>query len=111
MLGGGHRSNEFEVRIDSANGTLTVSVAGELDIGTVDIALGWIDGHPLDGETEVVLELGALSFVDAAGLQALLDARDRLSQQVPTVKFVNVSPAVDRVTQVLGVDLNSHIHR
>lgn len=108
-MGGAYRPDEFEVRIDSADGIFTVSVTGELDIGTVDICLGWIDGHPLNGETKVVVDLQAITFVDSAGFRALMTARDRLSQQGPRVEFVNPSPAVTRVTEIFGVDLTGDL--
>ncbi|HVR33482.1 MAG TPA: STAS domain-containing protein [Acidimicrobiia bacterium] len=97
---------QFDMRLYSVDGITTVTVAGELDIGTVPACLGRIDGYHLDGETKVVLDLQALTFIDVAGLRALATVRDRLSHQGLEVQFANPPRAVTRIIDILGLDLD-----
>lgn len=63
------------------NGTLTVSVAGELDIATTEqfrshlLALLQEAGHSRRADTELVIEVSRLSFIDAAGLGILVSVQ------------------------------------
>jgi ABC-type transporter Mla MlaB component len=66
----------FGITIHSLDGTLTVTVAGELEHRTG--LLGPDRRHPT-GETKVVVDLSDLTFIDVTGLRALATARNRLS--------------------------------
>lgn len=82
---------------EHAGSTLTIS--GELDIGTVDRFLLDATTAAEAGELATV-DLGGLKFVDSTGLRALTTVRGKW----PKVEFVNPSPSLRRLVELTGLD-------
>lgn len=58
----------------SSDGTLRIS--GDLDHTTVAVLGGAVDGELADGRLDLVIDVAALRFVDAAGFRGLRAAQD-----------------------------------
>jgi anti-sigma B factor antagonist len=61
--------------------SVTVSVEGELDLGTIPVLEQHLDGH-LDGHldaapTALTLDLGGVTFMDSSGLRMLIELNGR----------------------------------
>jgi anti-anti-sigma factor len=77
-----------------------------LDLGTVDEFRRWVREQLRDdasaGST-VLLDLGDVEFVMAAGIQALLDLEAELADRSRTLGVVGAAPIVVRVLDICGV--------
>ncbi|MGW0803898.1 STAS domain-containing protein [Nonomuraea sp. NPDC002799] len=89
------------------NGTLTLSVAGELDIATTEL----LRGHLLELLREagrrpatLVIELSRLSFIDAAGLGVLVSIRNQAEGQRTPLRIANIPPVMRRLLRITGLD-------
>jgi anti-sigma B factor antagonist len=91
----------FEVRSERVPGALCVTATGELDLTTVAVLEREVVAVPAsDSETLVILDIGALTFIDSSGINLLL----RLSERFPKrLRLINGSPAVARVLELTGL--------
>jgi anti-anti-sigma factor len=86
-------STEFTIRLEPPwNGSHVVSIVGELDIATVHEVSDFLTR--LDGT--VTVDCAGLSFVDASGIRAFLQAAARLEH----LQLINVHRVVRRVLDV-----------
>lgn len=84
---------------------LIIRVAGELDLSTVpklEAALLTAVEAP-DRPAEVRVDMGATSFIDAAGISALLGGREASDRVGVDFSVVNPSKVVWRLLQLLGL--------
>jgi anti-anti-sigma factor len=86
------------------NGAVRLSISGELDIisaAVLEQRLGALLEQ--DGASSIVLDLGALSFIDSTGLRVIVtgtrDFRDRGRQ----LTLIPGPPAVQRVFELTGL--------
>ncbi|WP_052423348.1 STAS domain-containing protein [Nonomuraea candida] len=92
------------------DGTLTVNVAGELDIATTELLRGHLlallqeAGHARDGRPGLVVEVSRLSFIDAAGLGILVSVRNQARRQDTPLRIAGVPPAMRRLLRITGLD-------
>jgi anti-anti-sigma factor len=86
-------------------GTVTLAVAGEVDLATAGALRQAMAGLvQTDGMQRLVVDFAQVSFLDAAGIAALL-AGHRLGQAAGvTVEVVNCRPVALRVLEIAGVD-------
>ncbi len=72
-------AQEFSLLPTVSAGRVVVAVRGDLDVGTVPALRGalaeLIDGH---GACSVVIDMEGLTFIDSAGIHALVEALKRL---------------------------------
>lgn len=54
-----------------------LTLYGELDLASASLLAASLGEAESSGATEVVIDLGALEFIDSAGLHTLLDANSR----------------------------------
>ncbi|MCD6377275.1 MAG: STAS domain-containing protein [Planctomycetes bacterium] len=52
----------------------------------------------------LVLDLKAVPFIDSAGLEYLLDLRDRISERLGEIKLVNVDENVSKILEITRLD-------
>ncbi|MEV1002514.1 STAS domain-containing protein [Nonomuraea sp. NPDC050202] len=92
------------------DGTLTVSVAGELDIATTEqfrshlLALLQEAGRSRGTDTELVIEVSRLSFIDAAGLGILVSVQNQAVNQRTRLHIKGVPPSMRRLLRITGLD-------
>ncbi|MDX3110896.1 STAS domain-containing protein [Nonomuraea angiospora] len=92
------------------NGSLTVSVSGELDIATTER----LRAHLLDllqeaaraphKQVALVIEVSRLTFIDAAGLGILVCARNHARAQQTPLRLTGVPPALRRLLRITGLE-------
>jgi anti-anti-sigma factor len=87
------------VRRDSGAGAVWVTVKGELDIATVPTFADAMDGD-WDDARLVVLDLRALTFIDARGVAAILDAASCAQDEDRRLIVVRAGGEVDRVFEL-----------
>ena len=95
-------SDQFTVEVQPTGGSLTLRLAGELDLSTVGTLRSCLD--QLDGDVRtVVLDLGALTFLDSSGLNLIAQTHERFGPELRELLLVNPPPAVRRVLQISGI--------
>ncbi|MCQ0021675.1 STAS domain-containing protein [Streptomyces somaliensis DSM 40738] len=85
-------------------GTVTVALAGELDLHAaerVEPALARLTG---DVEHELLLDLAGVTFCDSSGVALLLRAHRRCAAAGARLRLCRVQPLPARVIRALGVD-------
>jgi anti-sigma B factor antagonist len=95
----------YATDIASSDGTSIAVVAldGELDLGVLEVLDEALAKRPGDA-TGVVVDLTELAFVDSAGIQALVAARDALEEAGQPNAFVVVPGSnVERILQMTGL--------
>jgi anti-anti-sigma factor len=81
---------------------VTVTVAGELDLGVADGVLEVLVGVWEELGLDIALDLGAVDFFDAAALRAVLAASDRVAAEGGVLRVVRPSAGVQRVLDITG---------
>jgi anti-sigma B factor antagonist len=98
---------DFAVRQETLPGAVVVHVEGELDMATVrelEDAISSSGSAP-----RLVVDLTACTFVDSAGVRALVSAAgDRPADR--ELALVATDPGILRVLQITGVDTVIPVH-
>jgi anti-anti-sigma factor len=85
-------------------GTVRIVLSGELDGEEVDRLHQAVAGLPRDGDDrELRVEAPELTFIDSAGIRALLTFRERAERSGVRVVIGQVSHNVSRVLQIAGL--------
>lgn len=93
----------LDVRVEtSAPDELTVTACGELDFATAGLLTAVLGNHP--GARIIRLDLAALTFVDCAGLRALAEVRERVTQGSGRLVIMHAQPRVRWLSQLTGRD-------
>jgi anti-anti-sigma factor len=95
----------FASSVESRDGAAIAIVAldGELDLGVLDVLEEAI-GRRSDDQAGLVLDLSELSFVDSAGIHALVAARDGLEKSgTPSALVVTPGSNVERTLDMTGL--------
>lgn len=81
----------------------TISLAGELDIGTVErVEQALAEAEASDAQT-IVLDLSGLTFMDSTGVRLVIAASARARADSNRLRLVRGGHAVQRVFELSGV--------
>jgi anti-sigma B factor antagonist len=96
----------FSVDAVHSDGSLRVTVKGELDMSTeAELVELFSSALTSDRVAGAVLELTSVTFIDSSGLRALLRCRDAATaQDVPFALAVGENPQVKRLLDIAGVE-------
>jgi anti-sigma B factor antagonist len=92
------------VAADRVGSSAVVVVTGELDMhgaGSLSDAVERVMSGDVD---DLAVDLGGVSFVDSAGLQALWTMRERAEAAGVAFRIVSVSQTVARVIRFAGIE-------
>ena len=87
---------------EPAAGELTVGLTGELDIASAELLTAVFRSRPCPAL--VRLEVGALTFVDCAGLRALEVIQDRVIAAAGSLVLLHVNPRLQWLLRTAGLD-------
>ena len=93
----------FDVASHREGATLVVAPRGEIDLATVDIVKGAVEGE-LGAGDELVLDLRGVAFMDTSGLRYVLELAQRSSRQEFALRVIRGPRAVQRVFEISGVE-------
>lgn len=85
------------------NGTTVLSVSGEIDLAVADEFMG-VARTCLELNGGIGLDLGQVTFMDSSGLGVLVRLRKEADGQSKSFTLVGVSPSVERLLEVTGLD-------
>jgi anti-anti-sigma factor len=88
----------FQTAIDTS-GTPTLTLTGELDIGSVGPIRAACDAIVANEPKRVVVDLSELRFMDSSGLSVLL----AMAGQVPEVELREPSAIIRKVIELTGL--------
>ncbi|MGH3728967.1 MAG: STAS domain-containing protein [Micromonosporaceae bacterium] len=80
-----------------------VSLAGELDIGTVPRLVTAVEEALGDSPTRLVLDMGSVTFCDSQGLGTLVVLNRTATRARSSLVLTNVSDFLNRLLQVTGL--------
>lgn len=85
-------------------GHVIVALSGEIDIATAPAVRDLLAGAAEKAVTGITVDLGMVTFLDAAGLGALAGAAGRVRHLPEGLRLVAVSPRVLRLLAITGLD-------
>ncbi len=94
----------LRVTILSTAGRSTIQVRGELDLSTAAQITGAVTRLVDEGHRFIQLDLKQLQFIDAAGLEALLEAHNALRAVHGEFVITNVPQLALRLVKLTGLD-------
>jgi anti-anti-sigma factor len=94
------------VKTDSrsdADGVLTITVAGEVDMATVDHLTDALREAVIRSDaTAIIVDFAEVTFCDSSGIAALDEAYGAATARPIRLRVINVRPAVRRVLEITG---------
>jgi anti-sigma B factor antagonist len=94
----------FTADVTHQDGSVVVLLGGELDIATGPILRRAVAQVVSPHREAVTLDLRDLTFVDVAGLRALLDAKQTITAAGALFGLLSVSELTRRVICIVGFD-------
>jgi len=102
-------SGDFDVRSEPLPGdAVAVHVSGDLDLATVPRLEELLGSVTAD---VVVIDLSRCTFLDSAGIRALVAAARRLSEDGRTLRVVASDASIVRLLEITRVDTLVGVHR
>ena len=96
-------SQRLTVETALADEVATITVRGELDDAVILEVARAIADTVSRARADVVLDLGDVAFMDAAGLEFLVRARRRVARGGGTLTVSRPAPAIQRLLAVCGI--------
>lgn len=94
---------DLTIHLARHEGTARLTLAGDLDVGSVPRLRAALQEAVDDGPEVIELDLGGVDFVDSTGLGVLIGAHRRAGETGGRLVAVAVSPALQRVLELTGV--------
>jgi anti-sigma B factor antagonist len=96
--------NHFGIDAHHESGRVVLSLRGELDLASSNVLARELESLADDGTQSVVLDLGALQFIDSTGLRTLLAGQERLRQTGAEFAVTPGGPQVQRLLSITRAD-------
>jgi anti-sigma B factor antagonist len=94
---------ELAITVRRERGVVIVAVTGEVDISTVTRLRECLSGLADGGQT-LIVDLNRVTFIDSAGLGALVDAARRAAAHSGSLHAVCARPHTRKLLWLTGVD-------
>jgi anti-anti-sigma factor len=94
----------FDARSDRDGDVLTITLVGELDIGTAGAAQRALDEAEATDAGVIVVDLSGLTFMDSTGIRLLLSAHARSRANGNRLTLRRGPASVQRVLELCAVD-------
>jgi anti-anti-sigma factor len=94
---------DLDISVHHEQEEVVVSLAGELDIGTVPRLVTAVEEALGDSPTRLVLDLGSVTFCDSQGLGTLVVLNRTATRARSSLVLTNVGDFLDRLLHVTGL--------
>jgi anti-anti-sigma factor len=94
----------FSVTIAPGPGPTTVAVVGDLDADTADQTARALDEALDRAAGDVVIDGSRLTFLDSAGVEVLVVARNRLAARGDELELRDLAASPRRIVEMLSLD-------
>jgi anti-sigma B factor antagonist len=105
------RADVFRCTWTRSGDRSVVYVAGEVDLATAHLIVDHVAAALLDHSPWVVVDLRQVTFLDSAGVDALLAARDLAVAAGGALRIAGPGPLVLKVLRLTEVDLQFYPYR
>lgn len=95
---------DFGIQVGFVGPWAVVAVTGELDMATVPTLRTVLDGLVSGGHQRIVLDLEAVRFIGAGGLNAIVRTSERLRAADGALIICSLSAAHARLFRIVGLD-------
>lgn len=95
---------QLEITVSFEGADTVLTVAGEIDLGSVDILSTCLEQAGNEGTGRVVIDLAGVTFLDSSGLNAILRANQSLHSLERELVLRRPTDASRRVLTVAAVD-------
>ena len=102
MSGQPAKPGSLELASSASDGTVTVTLRGELDLGSIAALEERLSAVEQEAPKRIVLDISDLSFIDSSGLRVLLVADGRARESGHELVLTPGSDAVQRVFEMTG---------
>jgi anti-anti-sigma factor len=93
----------IRIEMQSEADSLRIMLDGELDMATVDSFRTFLNDLHYEPGVHVVFDIGALTFMDSSGLNAIMEALRKLRLIGGDMAIVKPTPAVQRLLDISGL--------
>ncbi len=98
---------ELQVTVSQEQDARRAALSGELDLASSQVLVDTVTRLCEEGAKGVILDIGALDFVDSTGLRAILTARDVCARSGCALRIEPgpdaIRPQVRRLLEVTGL--------
>ena len=101
---GSARDGPLAIRTDDDGDSLTIRLAGELDIATAPMLEEWVQSVLARNHSSVTLDLDSVAFIDSIGLRTLLAAAESSRRDGDRLRIRCGSSSVRRMIDLTGVE-------
>ena len=102
---------QLDIHTVALNDRTVVRLEGELDASTAPRLVACFDDLLARGVTDIVVDLGRVSFIDSTGLGVLVNAYNAGLERDGTVELVASDPRVVRVLAMTSLDQLFTVHQ
>jgi len=104
------RTQDFEVRVHMTRvGRATIKLCGELDVCSADLFEAVLNHHMASGRRHIRLDMSGVTFVDCAGLGAIVRAHNTIVAARGRLDLIRVGPRTARLLQITELDATMHV--
>jgi anti-sigma B factor antagonist len=104
------RTQDFEVRVHLTNGgRATVKLRGELDLCSADLFEAVLNHHIASGRRHIRLDMSGVTFVDCAGLGAIVDAHNTVVAKHGRLELIRLGLRTARLLEITELDATLHV--
>lgn len=93
----------LDIQVAYRDGTLTVVLAGEIDLESVPLMHQAVQEADAPWGTHVVVELSGVTFMDSTGIRALLACYERAQERGGSLSVTGAHDLVERILHLSGV--------
>jgi len=95
---------EFSVTVGRSGDTVTLAVAGELDLASAPLLAAHLDALGTgDCRGAVTLDIGGVAFLDSSGVALLVRVSRRAEDEGWPLRIVGTRPQARRVLEICGL--------
>lgn len=95
---------ELDISIDSAGGSCTIALEGEVDVYTSPRLREELTSVMDAGCANIIVDLDKLGFIDSSGLGVLVSALRRVKERGGTLRLVCTKESILKVFRITGLD-------
>jgi anti-sigma B factor antagonist len=92
----------MEITSTSHGEVTVISLAGELDVSTSPDATAYLSAEVEGGRTNLVIDIGGVTYLSSAGLRAILGATREARSAGGDARLAGAEGDVERVTDMAG---------
>src|SRR3954452_18096144 len=89
---------------DTVDGLPTLSVRGELDVGSATALRGWLQATTAMSSRSAIVDLSGVTFMAAAALHTICDEQERLLERGESLTVVCRHPQLLALFKVVEID-------